>query len=426
MAVEYNMQEALATTYELVDKKLRKQYEQETLLLNEWQKVQKDPTNQRGRRYPINTSPNASINWRLEGGQLPKGGTHKSKEFRIFYARPAIARRLTGDVLDLDSQDTLLKALTDGMDMDYDTLKKEFNQQIYGDGSGRKGVVNGVSGSSITLKRPQGATQFLDGGNYQFYNPADGAARSATISVVAEGGVSRGTGVTSTVAGQVTFTASVPGGVVEDDEVAWAGSYLNSLTGLKKLVSDANEDIQGVDRAVVSSVKSPNIDANGAFLGLSLIDQQELQVGIKAGAANATSRMVIVTSYTQYHRYRDLGRNYQYYMSGQKWDGNYGGIDNMAVNGHKIWRDVDCDEDRFYLLDFAYFVTCELAPLGLMDKDGNRMRMIPAFDTSGEGTFYDANIYFLGAKFDIGLLEPRRCSCITELATDGLVHPHFN
>ncbi len=419
MPVEYNMQEALATTLELVNRKLRQSFEQELLLYNQFAKVEKAKTNQRGYRIAIYTSPNVSINNRPESGLLPAGGTHKNKEMRVFYARPAIARRLSGDVLDLDNQDTLLRALTDGMDLDYATFKKEIEQQMFGDGTGLKGVVASVATAVVTMAEPYGADQFNDGAQLQFYNPATGLARSATVRTVAQGGVDKPNL-------QVTFTADVSGdGIQAGDHVTWANSYLQAITGIKRLVANDTGDFQGVSRGDVPNMKSPNLDALSQRLSLSKIDQQELQVVQRTGKMDGASGHVYVSGNTQIMAYRELGRNYQWYVSGSKFDGGNGGISNQAPNGRAIMFAPDCDKDRFYLLDFSGFFMVELKKFGILGHDGQRLRMVPGYDNTGTGSFFDSNVYFVDWKGDIGLYEPQKQSVIINLDGTGLVSSHI-
>lgn len=416
---EVNMFEFLATTAELTEKKLGKSFEQEPMIFNEFKKLPHVRTNQKGRIFPIYTSPNPAINWRGESGAYPGGGTHKAKQMRVFYARPGISRRMSGDVLDL-GEDAIIDAFTDGMDMDYDTLMKDMNQEIFGDGTGTKAVLGTVASNPVfALSVPRGATFLLDNGRYQIFNPSTGVARSSQILLVAENGVDR-TALT------VTFTTTASGSPQIGDVIAWENSYLNSLTGLENLVDNGTGDFQGVSRGDAHSLKSPNLDAAGARLGLSKIDQQELQVIIRAGKMGSTKKHVYVTHPTQLQAYRELGRNYQEYQSGTKFDGGNGGIENQAANGRQIWIDVDSKNTDWWLLDFNAFVVCELAKLGLVNKDGQRLRMIPAFQADGaSGSHLDSYIYYVEAKFDVGLLLPQNCSRMFSLDTTGLVSPHF-
>lgn len=420
MAVTYNNQEQLAVTTEIVNNRLAMSFEQKYFLFNIFMKADKKKTNQRGYRMVINTDPNPSISWRDEGGLLPPGGTSKDREMRAFHGRVAIGRRLTGDVLDSPEEYTLLDALTGGLQRDMETLKREINEQIFGDGTGVKAVVaSGGGTATITFQEPMGSLFVYNGGRYQFINPADGAARSATASVVSDGGVDHGNK-------QAVFTANTPGAVASGDLLVWENSYLNCITGLQKLVSDDNNDFQGVSRSTNKTLKSPNKDASSAYLSLSLIDQQELQVGLRAGEIGAAKNHIYVTHVTQIHRYRELGRNFQMYKSGESFDGGNGSISGQTPNGRKIWDDVCCQNNRWYLLDTSQFYLLERRALSVLDRDGRRVRMIPGFTSAGEGSYYDQVMYHIDWQGEIALHEPQKQSCITNLATAGLVSPHFN
>lgn len=414
---EFNTTEALATTIELYDRKLSKSFEQETMLFNLFQKLPHLRTNQKGRVFPIYVYPNPSINWRGESGAFPPGGTHKTKQMRVFYARPAISRRIGGDVLDLTSEDSIIDAFSDGMDMDYETLMKDMSQETFSDGTGLKAVVASVSGSTVTFATPLGVLRLLPNGQYKFYNPSTGAARAGGVMTIADNGLTPS-------AKTATFTSAVNGAVVAGDALAWSDSYLNSLTGLEKLVSNDTGDFQGVSRADVYNLRSPNLDAASRRLSLTLIDQQELQVSIRAGKLKTGIDHIYVCHQTQLQAYRDLGRNYQEYQSGTKFDGGNGGIDNQTANGRRIWVDVDCKVSDWWMLNLKAFVYCELAKLGLISPDGMKLRMVPGYDSSGNGAWLDSDVYMVGAKFDLGLLLPQTCSRMYNLDTTGLVDPH--
>jgi len=417
---EVNMTEYLATTLEEVEKVITQTFEQEASTLAEVQKLPHVPTNQKGRVFPLMTSPNPDIKYRDESGAYASGGTHKAKQMRVFYARIGITRRISGDVLDLGDRGTLINAFTDGMDMDITTLMKDINQEVWSDGTGLKAVVTSVSTVTITCALPLGVLRILENGKYQFYDPATGAARSATVFTVIEGGVNR-------TSRTITLSASAAGlGITAGDHIAWEDSYLKTITGMEKLVADDTGDFQGVSRALVPSLRSPNVDASNRRLTLSLIDQQELQIVFRAGKMKTGNKQAYRVNPTQLQAYRDLGRNYQEYASGTKFDGGNGGIENQTANGRKIEIDVDIKYSDWWLLDMSKFRWCELRPLGIVDRDGHKLRMVPGYSSAGAGSFLDSNVYMIDMKGDLALLEPRYCSRMLNLDTTGLTSPHFN
>ncbi len=415
-----NLQELLATTFEVMDDQLYQSFEQAAWFYSKIRKMPSKRTNQKGRVYPIMTSPNPAINYRPEGGAFASGNTHKAKQFRIFFARPAITRRLTGDAIDLDDEDSIINAATDGLDMDNATLFKDMNQEMFSDATGTKAVVASVSGAVVTFALPLGATRILERGQYQFFDPATNVAVVSTVYTVKEGGVNKGSRTAE-------MTVSVSGSVVAGHVLAWNESYLQTLTGLEHLISDSSTDLQGVSRALVPSIKSPNVNAASKALSLSLIDQQELQVGIRSGNIELKDMKIeIVTSFTQVQAYRDLGRNYQNYTSGTKFDGGNGGIGNQTANGRPIKVDVDCKTSDWWFLNWSAFVLCEYTKYGLISPDGLRLRMVPGYSSTGVGSYLDQSVYMVGGKFDVGVVLPQTCSRMYDLDTTGLVNPHSN
>ena len=60
----------------------------------------------------------------------------------------------------------------------------------------------------------------------------------------------------------------------------------------------------------------------------------------------------------------------------------------------------------------------------MISPDGMKLRMVPGYDSSGNGAWLDSDVYMVGAKFDLGLLLPQTCSRMYNLDTTGLVDPH--
>lgn len=416
---EVNMTELLATTMEEMEKDMGQSFEQKAKMLKMMMKMQALPTNQKGRTFPVYTDPNPSIRYRNESGAFAPGDTHKAKAMKIFYARLGITRRLSGDVLDLGDRGTIINAFTDGMDMDINTLLKDINQEVWSDATGTKALyASGTGTATLTFSLPLGALRLLKGGQYQFYDPATGAARSATIYTISS---------VDKTNRQATFTTTVSG-LTAGDAIAWVGSYLNTITGMEKLIADDTGDFQGVSRSDVPSLKSPNVNANSRRLTLSLVDQQEIQLGIRAGelGSDDLSQATYWTHPTQVQAVRDLGRNYQQYQSGTNFDGGNGGINNQTLNGRKINTDVDCKYTDLWLLNMKDFRYCELRALGIVDRDGRKIRLVPGYDSAGAGSWLDSGVYMIDTKFDVGNVAPQRSSRMYSLDTTGLTSPHFN
>lgn len=415
---EVNTTEALATTRQIMDEELQKSFEQEAALRNLFKKVRVKRTNQKGLAVAVYTSPNPSINYRDEGAELPAGGTHKAKQWRVFYARPAIGRRTTGDVYDLSSQDSIINWYTDTLQMDYLTWEKDQNRELFGDGTGAKAFVSSGAGSAtITMTSPLGVLFLLDGAQYQFFNPTTGAERTGagTVYTLLSDGALNKSAMTA------TFTTSVSGSVQAGDAVAYKNSYLMSVTGLEQLVSDATTDLQGVSRGTVPSTKSPNLNASSKRLSLTLIDQQELQVSIRMGSTKLNGRRMIVCHESQIQAYRDTGRNYQRWQSGGSYDGGMGGLNNQTANGYMLYPDVDCKFNDWWHLNLDAFAMVIFKPLGRLNKDGLERRMVP---TANE-TFKDSYLEWAECKYEYLITMPQSCSRMYNLDTTGLVSPHF-
>lgn len=421
MANEFNIQEAEVLMLEIVSKRINQVFEEAAILWNMLQKGESQFTNSRGVRLVTYVEPNPGQTWYSEGAVLAAPNTSVQIDMRVFFTRFVITGGLTGDVIDLTEQEALAKALNHRMIQDTKSGLKEFNQACYEAGTGRKALVTAASGTGATFGytdgsggsgSPYGARRLLRRASYEFYDEATGTRRQLAGGATAATLSSKSNGTGVTVWGTNLTTGADP--VIAGDIAVLQGSYNKVLHGLPYHINDDNGFYQGQSRATYGVLKAPVIDAVHTFLSVSLMDKMIYQTLYRTGADVETSDFMIISSMTQHHRYNSLGYNLRRYSSGETFDGTGKDVKHQGLS----WKmDTDCGDKDIYFLRTSAWGRYELHPFELLKKDGNVLRMAPATDTSGNGSFADKYIYHMVYKGDLGCTHPEWNARIKNLGT---------
>lgn len=428
---DFNVAEAEVIMLEIVDPDIAKVFEESTILWNMMAKGEAKFTNSRGVRLVTYVQPNPGMSWYSEGGLLPVGSTSRKIDMRVFYTRFAISGSLTGDAIDTTSRESLLEGLSSRISEDTVTGTKEFNQQAYEDGSGIKASVTGVGSAASGILNfaatgsnsiPFGARRLLERGKYNFINTTTGAVITSGT-----GGASTNFFVTAKSNGSGTGTFAITEGgagtdltagtaIAAGNAVVYSGSYNRAIHGLRYHVNDDTGVYQGQSRATYPTLKSPVIDASSAALSVSLLDKLEFQTMYRAGADVSTDDFMIVSSPTQAHAYRLLGYNLKRF-TGDKFDGGYKTI---THNGHMWILDTDCYDNDLFMLRTKTWGKYQVRPFGIMRQNGQVLNFVPAFDTSGVGTFAEKYVYYIGGKCDLGCKQPQMNARLKNLSTSNV------
>jgi hypothetical protein len=423
---------------EIVDPRVKLLQDKSRILWNLIDRGTPKETNARGVRVVAEAHSNPSMLWFPEGGKYPPGGTRRFIPMNITYARFAIAARMTRDALEQPSAQLIVSDLFNNVKSDTMTALKEFNQQAYRDGSGVKAVVQTRdSGTQVTFALPFRSRQLIQEGNYNFYA---GTARTTngTPYVVGQK-IGTGTSTISATGGSINNSTgavvfdTVHADVIAGDVLTYENSYGRAIHGLDYIVDNGTGLFQNASRADYSQLRSIVDDAAGAALSVARLNKLMFQVKYLRGTdRNGISgrNMVIISSPTQANRYvslADVGSN------GNVLNDMPGGraID-LGYTAYKFmdmaWiEDVDCPDDVIYMLDLDSIDKYELKPLRVVPLVGNDSGLapIPGFDANGVGSYYDAGMYVMTGKFDLGSSDPQRNMKIKNLSTTGYATGNF-
>lgn len=411
---------------EIVDPRVRELTEKSAILWNLITKGTPRETNFRGVRLVVEARPNPSMLWFAEGGKYPAGGTRNYLAMNVTYARFAIGTRMTRDTLDHKGGKVLLDVLSDSVKSDTKQAMKEFNQQAFGDGSGRKALVSATfttgAGGTITCDTPFYGRQLYKDGRYNVTSPSGtirtGGVASGIVTVTA---YNRSTGV-------ATFD-TVPTDTAAGDYIVPEGSYGIAFHGLDYIIDNGtvSTTFQNVSRTTNPQLNAMVDDAAGAALSLSRLNKMLFQIKYLVGSDFVgTNEFVIISSPTQVHRYASLGEGLQ------RGDSTSAKPLDLGYTTYKFqnitWiEDVDCPDDKLYFVKLDSINKFSLKDLGVVPLVGSDSALapIPAFDNTGVGAYVDQGLYMLTAKCDLGSPDPRPNIKIKGLATSGLATGKF-
>lgn len=424
---QFNVAEAEVLMLEIVDPNVKKHFEESAKAIKLIPQGSAKFVNSRGVRLVGQVEPNPGMAWYGEGEQYATANTSKKIAMRVFFTRFSIARMLTGDALDTTSRESLLDALSSGLQEDTSTAMKQFNRDFYGDGTGTLGIVSAVTtGANGTAtfnatgsnSSPWGCRKILNRGSYQFINPSTGAVRVGGNAGGICNSVSK---VTST--GVVTFDI-VSSDVAAGDLIVLANSYNRSIHGLAYHVNNDTGAYQGADRSVYEALRATVIDAavssTNQPLSVSILDKAEYESLYRTGSDYSVDDFMILSSPTQHAAYKALGYNLVRFQGGSGKTNYDAGLRVESHNGHPWVLDVDAPNDKIYMLRKESFGKFEAKPFGILREGGQVLRPVMTFDTSAVGGYFDRFIYYIGSKVDIGCTEPFKQVLIKNLDVTNL------
>lgn len=419
--------ELAVVSREIIDPMINDMTKKAPILWNVIAKGQGKDVNMRGVRIKAKVRRNPSMLWFSEGGKYARGGTARHIEMSVAYARFNISGRMTRDALEQPDAYTLINVWKDAVRADTETALKEFNQQLYGNGSGAKGIVaSRDSATQVTFQAPFGSRQLLEEGVYNFY------AGTARIGYV----VGQLIGVISTLATKDTANRTgtfdaVPADVVAGDIITYEGSYGKVIKGLAYHIDNGTGDYQGKSRATYPELRALVIDGGGTtYLSVSMLYKLDFQARyLRDQDVGGLDDKIMVSSPTQANQYINLGgvasSGVTELPQGRYLDLGYKGF---SFRGMTWLMDTDCPDDELYFLNPSKIDKYELKPLGIVPIGNEKgLAPVPAFDANGVGSYADAVFYALTGKFEIGTSDPALAGMrIKRLATgNGLSNGLF-
>jgi hypothetical protein len=153
------------------------------------------------------------------------------------------------------------------------------------------------------------------------------------------------------------------------------------------------------------------------------LDLLEARITFKKGTDHSLDDLVYVSAVTQQFAYRKQGYNTDVKVVKQ-WSGNDKTFDQgwktIQHNGRTWVLDNDCAPSDLFMVKRSTFKKYQIKKIGLVDTDGRTLRMIPATDSSGNGTYtfrYQYTVNWLGEIANENILANAR---MKKLNTEGL------
>ncbi len=419
----FDTTEARVIMLEIVNPDIAKLFDESKNLWNILSEAEVSDTNSRGVRLVAHVRPNPGMKWKGESDRMAVGGTSRKIEMNVTFADFNMAGRITGTAIDTTDRHSLAKGLASRMAEDIETALGEWNQAGYEDGSGVKAVVSDISDAAngnIVFDEPYGARRVLNEGRYNFYSNT-GTIRAGGVVTVDSDGVDVSTS-------NVDFGGAVNGAVGVGDYLVLEGGYGKSITGLRKIINDDSGDFQNVSRADEPLLKGVVEDMNGAGLSVAAMSSLKHKVMYKAskGVTRGQNDFTMISSPTQHEAYLELGFPLINYSEGGGAGKNLDlGFGTASFEGMPWVLDNMAPDDEIFFLRRNTIKRFELKKLGVLDRGGQTLHLVPGFDDSGVGAHYEEYVYYINAKGEFGSTEPNANARLKALDTDNLPHGRF-
>lgn len=360
----------------------------------------------------------ASNKWGLPGFDFPAGQTMVDKNYYVYRAKYAKTHEIDGSTYNdmragkeqviLDQAQYLNRLMM--------SANHEQEQAALGDAIGRKAIISSATTSVLTLQTTPnginssgfGAEFLIEGGVYDILTSAGALAHASHENVTfPEGGISR-------TANSVTLSAALGAAPAANSIIVYADSYNQYPAGLRFLVDGARTGyFQGIDASVEPYLNSAKIDAAGAEISVSFVQNLMVKHVFKNGG-EMNMRLKAFASPTQIALYTQGGWNLVRYGSNEK-DFNLG-FDKASYGGMEFQALVSADPDVFYLVDLSDVRKLVGKKLGPHSEDGLLWRQ----KSGGAGVGSDNWFVNYGYEGNCAILTPRKHAILTNLATTGM------
>lgn len=394
---------------------LQTQFENQTTVYNAIVKKQKkDFVNGKGERIPSYLRRPTGITAGTEGFSFNTPGLPTYDDMYVYPARVALPFQLSGDTIrnfNAGSEYSQIQGLAQYMTVIADTLTKDNERNIWGDGSGLRAACTSATSSTITFDSSAGSS----------YGSTKGAVwveLGENYDVITSAGAVRGqvkfSSKTATTA-TGTFVGFAAGNIAATDFIVPANGYLNFPRGFAYIVNDDTSVFQLQSRSAYPELQANVVDLAGAAITVSDFHQAVALLEIRGDSMEgAKSNISAWMPVAQHDALLRLGQNLKRFGgSDSKFDGSFQsfGFGNVVIS-----KAVDCDEDRIYFLNMSDIFILEAKPFSVYNEDGNDIRM--SLGTNGVGS--DSFVGAMGVHYQIGAYSPRKHSLIKRAATSGL------
>lgn len=264
-------------------------------------------------------------------------------------------------------------------------LPKDINRQLFMDGTGRIGQVNGAPAANVitldnaTLTAPLNANEFTKyfevGQRIDSYNGT--TLRVAGMNVTA---------VTAT-----TVTVDNSGATADNDYLTIQGNLNQEVTGLLALVS-ATGTYQGINRATAGNERwKANVISTSGDITEDLLQQAYTS----CEKASGMSPTIAIGTYELRDKFASILQGNRRYVNTMNYKGGFSGVE---FNGLGLVPDPDAPRGHVFMLNLPYIALYQQAGMQFMDDDGNILSRKSGYAA------YEATTYWF---FEMGA---RRCN----------------
>lgn len=358
----------------------------------------------------MHTTRSSAHGWTEDGGAFsePERQQYVSWELYQRYFQGSI--QLSGGALNTlrSSPNVAVDAVDSEMRIQTKDIPKLHNVMFFGDGTGKIGTVQTVTGSPVTSFTIDDARALFDG---------------ATVDVYSSGGTLRGTlvlGVLSeaqTAAGY--FTCSATGGtaqstVVATDILYWRNSKGKVYSGLDRLIEDSTVgSFQGVTIASVPRFTSYVNDNSGTLRPIdALLLRTTLAALYRKTGKDITKSHTVFGAPEQVMNFEEMYQGDFRFTPGNKTVGTPVNAFASALGNVKYRIEVDCPRTKLFLADMSQIVYYTKKKLGWRLQGGQM------FLRSDKNNVWTATLDEIG---EMAIWDRRSSAKIVDLEHDNTV-----
>lgn len=369
---------ASALLKEIYEDGIRKQINEEVVILRRIERSSNGVTNEVGGRYatfPIHTRRNAGIGARNEMEALPTPGQqgHNAGRIGLKYLYGGI--RLSGQAMKL--AETNKQSFASVLDREVSGLKddvvKDLNRQVYGAGTGVLGTTTtAVTGNAFVV---------ADAMYFQLGMQVDVITTGTITSPTVKASNRQVTNI-DTSTNTVTLDGAAITGAIGDMFVR-TGSVNREWTGLSAIVK-ATGTLYNID-PTLEPIWKANVDSPGAARPLSEGLMITMADQIRANGSYPT---VIVGNLGVRRAYFNLLSQQRQYVNTTDFEGGFKGLSFTTDKGDiPMISDTDAPKNTLYFLNEKELTIYREADWSWMDEDGSRWSRVQGFDA------YEATLY---------------------------------
>ena len=331
--------------------------------------------------------------------------------FPTYLAMPMIFAGPTINMLQSGADDKVT-SFGDVITQHVTEFKKRLEQIVVGDGTGSMAYAattvstlgsqtfTGTTAASTTPGQTKGSSWLRKNHFYQAINTSTGLPRG-TFQVT-----------TPAAAGAATCTVNLlQGSWSSGDPIVEPGCYLRVPNGLGKVISNANQTLQGLSTSANPLLKSFELDLASNLCTPASFNAVKTALQMKSNEMSAENQLLCYCTSNFYSILKAQGWNLTIQSLTETT-----GIQKRYADGDTAFvLMTDMDEDRAYLFRANALPMWDERKLGVLNFDGQEWRML--FGDNGTGS--DSYQRALGCAFQAGIVTPRRASLIKRALTTG-------